>query len=523
MSNTSKQENKSTPRTKKTTKKAADNLIQLDEKSPERAQPNELNQKISQIDADLDALRHELSSTNKGLKTSLSHLSDKDMDLTSRVSEAYQQLGDLDASYKSLTDKSSRISQEIKAVSKSINEISQRTDADIGTLSEGYQLLVARTEEITQKSKLTTQNLNKSIKENAKAMEEMEQRLLSEIDDLATTSKARDDTLDETTKELGENLTKAEEEIRSSQARMLKLQAVDQALEKRSDLLESTTEELTKKSRELARSTTALNQRTSQLAEAIEVLQEKTEEHSGLIANLQTRAEKTANALYALIMQEKRHFRLLTGAVVLLLLALAGFLFYENANWEDEAQANASLQAGLNSVSEDLAVTDNEVSRVDNRVTEVASQTTAADDAIHQEISTINDKLTTIGDQVESLDGRVTSMRPYRTFGNGNVIHGPEWVAAQSSSQYVIHLATVSDKQTLYTLAERYSHYLKDDLAYLPVTVNGAERFALIYGQFASEADAGSVLSRMPRYIERQRPAVYPMSRVQGFGGGQAQ
>ena len=518
MSTASKTEQKGAPaQVRKKQKKTADNLIHLDENAPERGQPGELNQKIDQIDADLDALRSELSTTNKSLKTSLTQLADTDIDLTSRVSAAYQQLGDLDNAYKSLTDKSSHISTEIKTISKSINAINQKTDADIGALSDGYRLLAERTEELTQKSKLTTQNLNKSIKENAKAMAGLEQDLLTEIETLARTSKARDDSLGEETRVLGENLDKAAEEIRNSQARMLKLQSVDQALEKRAEALEATTQELTKRSRELSRSTTTLNQRTGQLAEAIEVLQSQTEAHSGLIAGLQTRTEKTANALYALIMQEKRHFRLLIGGLALLLLALAAYLYVDRSNWEEEAQANASLQAGVNSVSESLAVTDNEVANVDNRVETLDNRVTQVDENLHQEITSINHKLTSIGDQVESLDGRVTNLRPYKTFGNGNVIHGPEWVAAQPATNYAIHLATVSDKQSLYDLAERYSHYLKADLAYLPVQFKGSEQYALLYGQFASETEAMAALSSMPRHIERHQPAVYAMSTIQNY------
>jgi predicted nuclease with TOPRIM domain len=528
MSNASKAAHKHAPATqkpgtKKREKKAATNLIKLDKNTAPRSQPGELNQKIDQIDADLDALKLELSTTNTGLKRSLTHLADKDLDLTSRVSEAYQQLGELDGSYKSLTDKSSRISKEIKEISKSINEINQKTDTDIGNLSEGYHLLAERTDELAQKSRLASQNLNKSIKENAKAVGVLEQSLLAEIDDLAKTSKARDDSLDEETKALGENLNRAEAEIRSSQARMLKLQTVDLALEKRADTLEATTQALAKQTGELSRSTTALNQRTSQLAEAIEALQTQTAEHSGLIANLQSRAEQTASALYALIMQEKRHFRLISGVLALLLLTLAGFLFYENSNWQEAAQANTSLQAGINSVSLDLAATEKDVASVDNRVMEVNSRVAQIDDKIHQEISTINHKLTAIGDQVGSLDGRVTNMRPYKTFGNGNVIHGPEWVSTQPANIYVIHLATVSDKQELYNLAERYSHYLKDDLAYLPVEFRGSEQFALLYGQFPTEAEATSALTRMPHYIEHQRPAIYPMSSVQSYNNNKTE
>jgi hypothetical protein len=81
----------------------------------------------------------------------------------------------------------------------------------------------------------------------------------------------------------------------------------------------------------------------------------------------------------------------------------------------------------------------------------------------------------------------------------------------------VIHVATLCDKQELYQLAERYSHYFKDDLSYVPVDVNVSQRFALVYGQFESEAKASAALSRMPRYIERQRPSVHQMGAVQQY------
>ncbi|MCU7845111.1 MAG: hypothetical protein KZQ93_14875 [Candidatus Thiodiazotropha sp. (ex Monitilora ramsayi)] len=517
MSKTTQTTKQAAQSAKKIRKAVTHNLVELDEKGVERTNPNELNQKINQIDTDLDTLRSELSSTNKGLKTSLSDLSDKDTDLTTRVSEAYQKLGALDASYQSLTEKSANISKEIKTISKTINEVSQKSDEDIGNLSDGYEQLIARTEELAHKSKLTTQNLNKSIKANAKAIKEIEQNLLAEIDGVDKNSQARDETLNETTKGLEDNLTKAEEEIRTSQAKLLKMQAVDQALEKRSEALEATAAELTKKSRELSRSTTTLNQRTGQLAEAIDALQVMSEEHKGLIIDLQDRAERTASALVALIMQEKRHFRLLGGGLALFLLAFIGYMFYQSANWNSESVNNASLQAGLSNLSNDLAVTDNDVARVDNQVAEVQGQMVQADNKLQAEISDINQKIATIGDHVDSLDGRMNNIRPHKSFGNGNVIHGPEWLAAQAAGQFVIHLATVSEKQALYKLAERYSHYLKDDLAYLPIDVNGSQRFALVYGQFENEAKATSAMSGMPRYIERQRPSVHQMGTVQRY------
>lgn len=376
---------------------------------------------------------------------------------------------------------------------------------------------MAQIEELAVKSKQTTQDLNKSIKANAKAMLELEKNLLTEIDDLAQASKRRDETLDKKTDELVEGLNKADTEIQASQARLIKMQAIDQALEKRSEALEATTGELTKKSRELSRSTTTLNQRTQQLAQAVNELQETTQLHTGMIAGLQERAEKTANALFAAIMLEKRHFRLLSASLILLLIGFLGFMLYDQANWQEESSTNAALQSGITIVSDDLAATANRLAEIDDSLGELQQKSQLADAAVQEEISTINHKLTTIGDQVDSLDGRLTNLRPHQAFGNGNVIHGPEWLSQQAAGQYVIHLATLDDKQSLYQLAERYSHYLNADLAYLPVEMNGAQQYALVYGKFESQAKAASAMSRMPRYIERQRPSVHQMETVQRY------
>jgi chromosome segregation ATPase len=222
-------------------------LLQLESSSSSTSLPNELNRRIGMIDADLDDLRSELSSTNKGVKTKLLDLSEKGSDLTSKVSEAYQQLGDLDNAYKSLSGKSTQISKEIKSLTKQLAQVSEKSESEIGTLNDGIQTLIERTDELSKKSKLTTKALNKSIKDNAKMLHELEGELLNEINTLATDTQQRDDALDNKTDEISQELVKAEEEIKASQARLLKMQAVDQALEKRIGLLDTTAEDLTKK------------------------------------------------------------------------------------------------------------------------------------------------------------------------------------------------------------------------------------------------------------------------------------
>ncbi|MES9940240.1 MAG: SPOR domain-containing protein [Candidatus Thiodiazotropha sp. 6PLUC2] len=486
------------------------NLVNFESASSSTALPTELNRKIGLIDADLDDLKTDLREANKGVKTKLQDLSEKESDLTSRVSEAYQQLGDLDQAYQSLVKKSSLISKEIKTVSKQLVEVTDKTESEMGSLNSDVQTLIERTEELSEKSRQTTRVLNKSIKDNAKVLRELESQLLTEINALAADSQQRDETLDNKTDKIGSDLVRAEEEIKSSQARLIKMQAVDQALEKRVANIDVTADELTKKSRELSRSTTTLNKRTSELSSAIEELRNKTEEHSGLITDLQDRSEHTDRALFSLIMVEKKHYRTLGIATALLLIGILGFFLYDNANWRAEEQQNLQLQSGVSNNAQQIADSQ-------EQMVELGSKSLQTDKIIQKEITTLNKQLTQIEDQVESLDGRVSNIRPNTTFGKGNVIHSDQWLSQQPAKNYTIHLTTVKEKKQLYKIAGRYHNQLQDELAYLPVTVNQSRQYALVYGNYSSREEADRNLSALPRYVERKMPTVHSMQQVQSY------
>jgi chromosome segregation ATPase len=489
---------------------AGKNLIQLESGTSAASLPNELNKKIGMIDADLDDLRSELSSANKGVKSKLLDLSEKGSDLTSKVSEAYRQLGELDSAYKSLSGKSTQISKEIKSVTKQLAQVSEKTESEMGTLNDGLLTLIERTDELSKKSKLTTKALNKSIKGNAKLLHELEGELLNEIHTLATDTQQRDDALDNKTDVISQDLVKAEEEIKAGQARLLKMQAVDQALENRIGLLDSTAQDLSKKSRELSRSTTILNNRTSELATAIEELRTQTAEHSEQISDLQGSTEQTARALYSLIMVEKKHFRYLGGSIALLLVTLLGFYLYNNSNWLAEQQQNQMIQSGVTENSQQLAANE-------NLLLQLGDKALQNDKVMQQEIETLNQQISHIGDQVDTLDGRVSNNRPNSSIGKNDIIHSDHWIAQQPAENFTIHIASVSDKQQLYKLAERYSNQLQDELAYLPVTVNQGQQFALVYGTYATRLEAESKLNGLPRYIDRKRPSLHTMKQVQTY------
>jgi chromosome segregation ATPase len=341
-------------------------------------------------------------------------------------------------------------------------------------------------------------------------LHDLEGELLNEINTLATDTQQRDDALDNKTDLIGQDLVKAGEEIKASQARLLKMQAVDQALENRIVLVDSTAQDLSKKSRELSRSTTILNSRTSELATAIEALKTETAQHSEQISDLQGKTEQTARALYSLIMVEKKHFRYLGGSLALLLVALLGFYLYNNSNWIAEQQQNALIQRSVTENSQQL--TTNE-----KLLLQLGDKTLQNDKVIQQEVEILNRQIAQIGDQVDSLDGRMSNSNPNRSIGKNGVIHGDHWIAQQPAKNYTIHIASVSEKQQLYKLAERYSNQLQDELAYLPVTVNQGRQFALVYGNYTSLQEAESKLHGLPRYIDRKRPSLHTMGQVQSY------
>ena len=156
-----------------------------------------------------------------------------------------------------------------------------------------------------------------------------------------------------------------------------------------------------------------------------------------------------------------------------------------------------ATQAAVNVVADDLTATGQKLSQLDTRVTEM-------DAAVHGELEQLQQKLVTITDHVDSINGRVTNLRPHRTFGNGSVINGPEWVAAQPAERYTVRVATVTTKQDLYKTAERYSHYLKQDLAYV-AQKNG---YALLLGSYDSVQAARIGMASLPYYVGFERPSV---------------
>lgn len=484
--------------------------------------PQELNQQLGRLENDLEALRFDIRSINKGVKASLKQLTERDTDLTGKVAETYQRLGSLDEAYRDLSGKSTRIGAEIKQIAGQLQQLAGRSEAEIGALQGGVQDLLKRSEELGQQARQTTQALNKSIKENSAAMAALEQQLKAEIADLAERSQQRHDDLYAATVAVAARLDATDDQVRNQQARLLKMQDVDQALERRAGALEQTTEALSQTSRELSRATSLLTRRSNELATAVQALEARTLANEASIADLHDQTAATERSLLALMRLEKRHVQWLGGGLALVLLLVLGFYLSEQYNWSSEAQINSGLEADIQDVQQQVSATRSSVADVQSDLSttgqglaDLSGQVARIDDATQDRLQQIEQHLVSVGDQVDSIDGRVTNLRPHREFGNGNVIHGPEWLANQPLDHHAIRLASVSDKQDLYRVAERYGHYLQHELAYLPVSQpQGQTRYLLLMGSFATVREAQQALRSLPHSIEFQRPTVAALRSV---------
>jgi chromosome segregation ATPase len=495
---------------------AEDNLIHLENGARNATQARDINAKISLLESSLGDLESALEQINRSVDEGLERLGDNELDLTAKVSETYKRLGEIDGTYRSLSAISDNIDAEVKKLTAEIADLVETSAQELEQLdarssqrhaeiSAQHEQLVARVNELVGHSKQTQEQLESSIKSNTDALLALEKQLNAEIQSLADTTQQRDNALES-------GLDEAEKAIESGRARMLQMQAVDEALAKRALALEATTAELTQKSSDLRASVDILNVRTDELSRLMEKLRAQSDEHATLISSIQTNVTQMAYNLVALAGTQKQHFRVFSALIALIVLAVAGFYYYQL----DANQASTLQLAGL--AQQDI-VANTEVTQVRNDLksldASVNDELTGLKNRLTEEVTTLQGQLRDIEDQAQSLDGRLDYVSPLSGFGKDSVIHGPQWLAAQPAERFVIRVASVSDPKSLYDIAQRYSYYFNDELAYYPLNSERGQRYVLVSGSYASNAEAASVLRRMPRYIEFQRPVITRLGDLQ--------
>ena len=474
----------------------------------------EINNQMSAVEGSISALTKKLNATNKKIKTDVTRLTTSDAEITDKVADTYKQLAVIDTTFEELSQQSNKITADLQNVNSSLTSFKKSSSKAIHNLIDTQsevnktvklqqEDLIQRAEKLSKNAKTISTKLTKSIRKNSKALSELEAKIITDLEKVAQLSETRDDKLDD-------KIKSSSDEIRSQKAKMLLMQSVDEALEKRAAALEETSEKLIEESQNLKETTETLDILTSKLSADVESLELHTArlaqeniEQQAQIDELQVNTGSLTRTLLALASLEKKHFRALAAGSLLLLLAVIATFFYgEYARDTDqavEAQRNTVINEQVSNLQnkvedEQMAsqVFYSEIIELQNNLTQVKSELQQKTEAIKAEIVEMND-------EVQSLDGRVQYLAPLYNFGSDNTIHGSQWLSSLDESKMSIKIATVTDKQDMYEIAQRYSNYFTEELAYF---ITADKQYTLIYGgNFNDEQQVKNTLRKMPGYI----------------------
>lgn len=476
-----------------------DNLLELSSSGNDRL-TLDINQQISILEDSIDTLNKKLNSTNRKVNKEVKRLNESDDEITDKVADTYKQLGIIEKTFDDLGQQSTKINTDLKKVNTSLKKLEKTSAEALATavdkqqeinlsFKDNHEQLIEKAEKLSKKATSISSKLNKSIRDNSKALTELESRIVVELENIAATSLKRDTALDQ-------RVDDSNQQLASQNAKMLLMQSVDEALEKRASALEATSQTLVQDSENLKDSTETLSILTSKLSadvEALEIhsasLQQQNDQQQGLIETLQVKTESIARTLTSLVDLEKRHFKTLGSISIVLLLAIVSLFFYGEYMRDTEASVEAQRNVQVN----------NQVAELQNGVEDeqLASQVFNTEIlALQKNVQTMQQEIQGMNDQLDSVDGRIRYMAPLYNFGSDNTIHGSQWLSQLNPQQQSIKVASVSDKQELYEIAQRYNHYFSQDLAYFEQDGN----FTLIYGgKFDGDAAIQQQLRDMPR------------------------
>ena len=479
-----------------------DRLIQLENETGAVGPTKDINSRIDLLDASLDALQNELAVVSSSVDEGLERLGKSDLDLTSKVSDTYKRLGEIDSTYQVMAVMSGNIGSEVNKLTAEVAGVAAQSALDLeqqkSQFTRQHVDLADRINALVDHSQETSEQLTQSIKENTIALLKLEKKLVAKIGSLANATQKRSNTV--------------EKKVENSKARIYQLQAVDDALERRALSLEASAAELTQKSRKLRVTVDLLDMRTDELSTMIDKLLEQGEQNASLIGILQGKSVEMAMSIQALAGVQSRHFKILSGAMLVAVIAIAGLYFYDQSKMSHDAVITADrkqvVDQHINSLQLEKMKTAVTVAGVQDKLVEL-------NEKLEHEVTALNRKLQAMDDQSQTLEGRTSNMSSYSRTGRTNVIHGPQWLAGQPAEQFAVQVASVSRKADLYNIAKRYYRYLQDELSYYKVRSGNQEKYVLLSSGYATEADAAAARLRLPGYVNYQRPSVTRIGEVQ--------
>lgn len=516
----------------------------------------DLLKKISNTESEISQLYKDIDMTNVEFSKNVAALEANQTDISSKVSETYKQLGAIEKQYKSLKTKSTKITKDIKTITAHVDTVSndirqqiqnveQKTaqldnqidsvesEAKIQSvqLMQGQDELIERTNDIVREAKKTSSALEKSIIANAEIMKNIESQLVTELETLAK------DTESKTTK-IESDIEQTNTEIKSQSAKMLLLQSVDEALDKRAKKLESTAKSLTSETKKLTQASVSLDQRSTALEDSVDVLnvqvtklEEEFETQQARLEVLNTKTGHTNNALLALAGLESKHFKVASSLIALVIIAIVGLYLFQDYRWSTDSISTAQRQQQVTQHLTNLNQNIGELQqKVENKVDTLQQQVENKVDTLQQhvktedtiaanrmtlleeEVTALNQQMKTVNDKNNSLDNRLVNIAPLRQIGSDNVIHSQHWINQQADSQYAIKAVIADSEVELFDLAVRYNYYLTDVLSFKAISTDEKTSYALYMGQYEDKAVAQEALDDMPFRLNGFKPEMVQFS-----------
>jgi len=486
-------------------------------------------EKITNVEAEISQLYRDIDNTNVAITENVQKIESEQSDLSSKVSETYKQLGSVEKSYSALKTKSSKITKDIKDITSHVETVSDEIRQQIiiiesktssmddkivsvenqstdmaKQLTQGQEELIERTNSIVSDAKKTATALAKSIKENASLMANIEAKLITEIESLAQST-------DEKTNHLANDIDKANSEIKAHSAKMLKLQSVDEALEKRAVTLEETAKSLTTETQALLKAVSTLDNRSTALEDTVETLEiqvyrieQENEIQQAQLDLLREKTSKTNQTLAALSRLVSINF-VTTGVFLTLVVAsVVGLYFYQDKLWSTDtsttAQRTEQVNQQINGLTQHVNTTDDLAA---DRIAQLESQ-----------VVSLNQQLKTVNDKNVSFDNRLVNIAPHRKIGNDNILHSQQWIKQQSDDHFSIKVLTTKTENDMFELAVRYNYNLNDVLSFKTVLDNNSAQYVLYMGNYADKATAEVALKNLPFRLNGQEPSLTTFAKM---------
>ncbi len=486
-------------------KASTDKLIHLNEKAVVN-NSSDFNNRLNEIETELKHLNARESATNKSFRELLSETKKISAGQTEELAVTQQKITDISEKYKKMTQDYQRLAASTnilsanlensqKTLSSEIDTLRESADKRAEELAEGQLQMIERAKRIEERAQQMAEDLDYRVDVIRTTIKAVESKLSEEIREVAMQSEQRDEALGIRADRIEEELGYAIAGLKTSDAdihakfdeQVRQLRKADTSLSDRTAVAELEISGLQGQTEDLQYQSNILNTRATSLEERHDESEKQLEHHASLLATTTDRIS--------------RHHKGFALAIVLIAITFGAVTYLSQDQLTFIADKNADLAKQQD--TQQVVISKNE--------TDIASLQQQND-----QLTQLQQEIRSLGEKADNNAQRMSAIAPHRSFGLDNTIHPGSWLASQDQNHYVVEVMTVTDKQSLYQVATRWSQTLnRSNLSSVETQQDGQTLHTLFYGPFESKAEADQVSRRIPIMNYSQPPVARLISEVQ--------